>query len=163
MATLSPAYTDRHSHRHTEVRSPIEVVLSRIVYYVFGVIEVLLAMRFVFGLFGANMAAPFVRFIFGVTDVFMVPFTAIFPTQQVEGSVFEWSVLVAIVVYSLIAWGLVALIHAVSPRERAETVESHEMVDRDESVMRDDTVVHDDTVVRDDTTPPGRDDTVHRG
>lgn len=142
MATLSPVATDRHAHRHTEVRSPIEVVLSRIVYYIFGVIEVLLAIRFVFGMFGANMAAPFVRFIYNLTDVFMVPFNAIFATQQLEGATFEWSVLVAIVVYALIAWGLVALIHAVSPREHAETVEQVETVERD------DTVYHDETDVR---------------
>lgn len=140
MATVNPVATDRHSHRHTEVRSPIEVVLSRVVYYIFGVIEVLLAIRFVFGMFGANMAAPFVRLIYGVTDVFMVPFNAIFATQRLEGATFEWSVLVAIVVYALIAWGLVALIHAVSPREHAATVESVETVERDDTVYRDEDV-----------------------
>lgn len=152
MATMSPIATDRHAHRHTEVRSSIEAVLSRIVYWVFGVIEALLAIRFVFGLFGANTGAPFVRFIYAITDIFMVPFNAIFATQQVEGSTFEWSVLVAIVVYALIAWGLVALIHAVSPREHAETVESVESVEGVDTVHRDDTVARDDTVYRDDTT-----------
>lgn len=134
MATISTASGDHHRSSHTEVYSPIETVLSRIVYYVFGVIEVLLAIRFVLGLFGANTAAGFVQLIYGVTDVFMVPFNAVFNTQRVAGATFEWSVLVAIVVYALIAWGLVALIHAVSPREHAETVESVETVDSDEHV-----------------------------
>jgi hypothetical protein len=43
---------------------------------------------------------------------------------------FEWSALLAIAVYALIAWGLVALIEAISPRERAETVETISEDDR---------------------------------
>lgn len=132
MATISSASTDRRRLSHTEVYSPIEVILSRIVYYVFGVIEALLAIRFVFGLFGANTAAPFVQFIYSVTDFFMIPFNAIFNTQQLNGATFEWSVLVALVIYALIAWGLVALIHAVSPRSHAGTVETVESVDEDD-------------------------------
>jgi hypothetical protein len=134
MATV--ASTDHRRHLRTEVYSPIEVVISRIVYWIFGVIEALLALRFVLALFGANTAAPFVKLIYGVTDVFMVPFAAIFNTQRLGGSTFEWSVLVAIVVYALIAWGIVALVHAVSPRDSASTVEEVESEDRDEDVHR---------------------------
>lgn len=136
MATLSSTASDRHRQMHTEVRSPIEVVLSRIVYYLFGIIEVLLAFRFVFSLFGANQGAPFVNMIYGITDVLMAPFNAIFPTGQLDGSVFEWNVLVALVVYALIAWGLVGLIHVVSPREHAETVEQVETVEDEDVVHR---------------------------
>ncbi|MHB8762251.1 MAG: YggT family protein [Coriobacteriia bacterium] len=132
MPTMSTSSADRRRHAHTEIRSPIEVTLSHIVFYVFGVIEVLIAIRFVFGMFGANTAAPFVRLINSMTEVFMVPFTAIFRTQQVDGATFEWSVLVALVIYALIAWGLVALIHAVSPRSHASTIETTETVERDE-------------------------------
>lgn len=108
---------------HTERHFPIEVVLSRIVYYVFGVIEVLLAMRFVLRLLGANPASGFVQFIYSLSAIFMAPFTAIFKTQTAAGATFEWSVIVAMVVYALIAWGIVALIDAVSPRRSSETVE----------------------------------------
>jgi hypothetical protein len=51
MATV--ASTDHRRHLRTEVYSPIEVVISRIVYWIFGVIEALLALRFVLALFGA--------------------------------------------------------------------------------------------------------------
>lgn len=132
MATVASA--DHHRRMHTEVYSPIEVVLARVVYWVFGVIEALLALRFIFGLFGANTGAPFVRIVYGITDVFMVSFTAVFNTQRLEGATFEWSVLLAMVIYALIAWGIVALIRAVSPREHARTVDEVETVDRDEDV-----------------------------
>jgi uncharacterized membrane protein len=54
----------------------------------------------------------------------MIPFAAIFSTQRVSGgAVFEWSALVAIAVYALIAWGLTALIYALTPRANPQTVE----------------------------------------
>ena len=61
----------------------------------------------------------------------MVPFNAIFRSQHVSGSIFEWSALVAIAVYALIAWGLVTLIRVLSPRLRTETVET---VEKDDAV-----------------------------
>ena len=123
MSNGSTASLDHRTQIHTEVRRPIEAVLARIVWFVFGVIEVFIDIRFVLTLFGANAEAGFVQFIYSVSDVFMAPFNAIFSTQTVEGATFEWSALVAIAVYALIAWGLVALIRALSPRRHAETVE----------------------------------------
>jgi len=123
MANTHSTSTGSRSQVHTEVRAPIETVLTRVTLFVFGFIEVLLAIRFVLVLLGANAEAGFVRLIYGVTDIFMAPFTAIFSTQRVAEATFEWSVLVAIAVYALIAWGLTALISAVSPRDRSETVE----------------------------------------
>jgi len=115
--------TDRRSQVHTEVRAPIEVVAGRVIWFVFGVIEVFIAFRFLFMLFGANAEAGFVKMIYGVSGIFMAPFIAIFSTQEAAGVTFEWSALVAIAVYAVIGWGLVALIRAVSPRDHAETVE----------------------------------------
>lgn len=131
MAHATAASTDHRRQVHTEVRAPIEVVVSRMIWFVAGVIEVFIAIRFVLLMLGANAAAGFVTFVYGVSDVFMAPFSTIFGTSRVEGAVFEWSALVAIAVYALIAWGLVALMGAVNPRDRSETVES---VQSDEDV-----------------------------
>lgn len=131
MKNANTASSDRRSQVRTEVRSPIETVLARVVWFVFGVIEVLIAIRFVLRMLGANSTAGFVRLVYGVSDVFMAPFRTIFGTGRVSGATFEWSALVAIAIYALVAWGLVALIGAVSPREHAETVER---VETDEDV-----------------------------
>jgi uncharacterized protein YggT (Ycf19 family) len=93
--------------------------LSRLVWVVFGAIEVVIAIRFVLELLGANAQSGFVRLVYTVSDIFMAPFNAIFATQRVSGVRIEWSALVAILVYSLIAWGLVALIRALTLRRRA--------------------------------------------
>ena len=121
---------DHRSLVSTEVRTPFGTLLARLVSFVFGVIEAFIAVRFVLELFQANKGAGFVQFIYGVSEYFMPPFNAIFRSQHIGGSTIEVSALVAIVVYALIAWGLVALIYALIPRFRSETVETVERDDR---------------------------------
>jgi hypothetical protein len=123
MANVDAGSSAHRQVVHTEMHSPIEVVAGRIVYYVLGVIEVLLALRFVLRMLGANAHAGFVQFIYSVSAIFMAPFSAIFKTTATSGVKLEWSILVAMIVYALIAWGIVALIGAVSPRRSSETVE----------------------------------------
>jgi hypothetical protein len=118
---IDPAGQHREVHRETRVG--METVVGRIVYWVFGAIEVLVAIRFALKLFGANPDAGFVQMVYGISGVFMAPFLAVFPSQNVSAAVFEWSALLAIAVYALIAWGIVQLVSAVSPRENVSTVE----------------------------------------
>ena len=118
--------TGSSSHRqvvHTERHSPIEVGIGRVVYYILGVIEVFLGLRFVLRMLGANAEAGFVQFVYSVSAIFMAPFTAIFKTTATEGAKLEWSILVAMAVYALIAWGIVVLVRVISPRRSSETVE----------------------------------------
>jgi uncharacterized membrane protein len=123
MANVDMGSSARKQMIHTETRAPIEAILGRVVTWVFGVIEVLLAVRFVLRLFGANPHAGFVTWIYGLSGVFMAPFNAVFKTQSAAGATFEWSALVALAFYALVAWGIVALIRAVSPRRSSATVE----------------------------------------
>ena len=82
-----------------------------VTYLVFGIIEGLLAIRLVLKLLGANPHAGFTNFIYGVTDFFMAPFRNLFPAVGVSsGSVLETSVVIAIIVYALVAWALARLI-----------------------------------------------------
>ena len=56
--------------------------------------------------------------IYSLTRVFVLPFSGIFPAGFSQGvvttSVFEPATLVAIIVYGVIAWGIVELIRIVS-------------------------------------------------
>jgi hypothetical protein len=84
-----------------------------VTYLVFGIIEGLLAIRFVLKLLGANPQAGFTSFIYGLTDTFMAPFRNLFPTVATgssSGAVMETSVVIAIIVYALIAYVLARLI-----------------------------------------------------
>ena len=98
---------------------------ERVIYYVLGLLEVLLAFRFVFKLLGANPASGFVSFIYSITQIFLAPFTAIFRASVTQGietkAVLEPSTLIAMVVYALIAWGIVKLIITIrGSKERTE-------------------------------------------
>ena len=82
---------------------------TQIVWYLLSLLEVLLAFRFVLKLTGANAAAGFTNFIYSVTWPFTAPFLAVFQRTVVQGSIFEWSTLLAMLVYWMIALAIVKL------------------------------------------------------
>lgn len=79
-------------------------------WYILGLVEVLLAFRFVLKLLGANADAGFTGFIYAVTAPFVSPFVAVFQVSRAQGSVFEWTTILAMFVYWVIAWGIVKLL-----------------------------------------------------
>ncbi|KKT01267.1 MAG: hypothetical protein UW07_C0039G0006 [Candidatus Nomurabacteria bacterium GW2011_GWF2_43_8] len=102
---------------------------TQIVWYILGVLEVLLAFRFVLKLLGANPGAGFTNFIYKVTYIFASPFLSVFKVSQVEGSIFEWTTLLAMLVYWLIAYGIIKLFlmgKTVSTPEAAVKLENQE-------------------------------------
>lgn len=76
------------------------------IYLVFGVIDALLVVRLALKLLGANAHAGFATFIYGVTNFFLAPFHGLLPTVVSGSSILELSLLIAIVIYSLVAIGL---------------------------------------------------------
>lgn len=83
---------------------------TQIVWYLLGLVEVLLAFRFVLRLLGANPEAGFTSFIYGVTYIFSAPFLSVFRvTKVISGSFFEWTTLLAMFVYWVIAFGVIKL------------------------------------------------------
>ena len=102
---------------------------TQIVWYILGLMEFLLAFRFMLKLLGANPAAGFVNFIYAITQVFAAPFAGAFGRTQVQGAVFEWTTLLAMLVYFFIAWALVRLFlisKTVSTPEAAEKLNKEE-------------------------------------
>ncbi len=91
-----------------------------IVYYIAGVIEVLLVLRFLFRLFAANPNSGFVVFVDSVSAPFMAPFNMIFPTSAVGKGGFEWPILLAMAIYLIIAFGIVQLINVIVARAPQE-------------------------------------------
>lgn len=79
---------------------------TQIVWYIVGLLEALLVFRFLLKLFGANAGAGFTSFIYGVTQPFAGPFLSVFKITKVSGSVFEWTTILAMIVYWLIAMAI---------------------------------------------------------
>lgn len=91
-----------------------------IIYYLAGVIEVLLVFRFIFRLFAANAASGIVMFIDSVSAPFMAPFNMIFPTSPIGNGGLEWPILIAMAVYLIVAFGIVQLINVIVARAPQE-------------------------------------------
>ncbi len=102
--TETKSSSDKAEHRSN--------VASRVVWFVAGVLLVLLGFRFVLTLLGANTTNSFASFIYKTSHPFVSPFFSLFNyNNQVYGvSRFETYTLVAMVVYAIIAWGIAKLI-----------------------------------------------------
>lgn len=85
--------------------------------FIVGVVDVLIAGRFLLKLFGASAQSSFVNLVYAISSPLVAPFQGIFPSSGSAGSSFEPAALVAILVYALIGWGAVVLIRiATAPR-----------------------------------------------
>ncbi len=82
---------------------------AQIVWYSLSVIEVFLLGRFVLKLLQANPEALFTNVVYTLSGIFTYPFEAVFQNDRVAGSVFEWTTLLALVVYWLVAFGIIKL------------------------------------------------------
>lgn len=103
-------------HRTTETTRPHakaehqQNVAERVVWFFAGILLVLLGFRFVLALFSANTTNSFANFIYKTSHPFVSPFFSLFSYKQVYGaSHVETYTLVAMVVYAVIAWGIVRL------------------------------------------------------
>jgi len=89
-------------------RRATSIKITRAIYLIFGLIEVLLAIRFVLKALGANPEAGFAQLIYGVTGPLVAPFSGLFGTPQAAGgATLEVHTLIALVMYALVAWLLV--------------------------------------------------------
>jgi len=92
----------------------------QIIWYILGLVEVLLAFRFVLRLLGANPNSGFTSLIYGISGPFALPFRGVVGASDLGSSVMEWSTLIAMVVYLIVAYGLVKLFQLVKPTDPIE-------------------------------------------
>jgi hypothetical protein len=120
-----PSYIVEEKTRKIKKRDNKSPQSRKYILYLLGVLEVFFAFRFVFKILGASMESTFVSFIYSATNLFLSPFNGIFRMAVSEGietkSVLEPTLIIAMIVYALIAWGIVKLIEIISNRNDAET------------------------------------------
>jgi hypothetical protein len=99
-------------HDANQQRANIRYWTTALIYFVLGVLEVIMGLRWLFRLLGANTDNGFISFLYSISHPFVAPFNNIFNDQALgKQGVFEFSTLIAMLVYALIAWGLVSLIN----------------------------------------------------
>lgn len=102
---------------------------TQIIWYILGLLEAMLIFRFVLKLLGANPEAGFTSFIYDITFIFTAPFLSVFRMTKVSGSIFEWTTLLAMLVYWIIAFAIVKLFlmgKTVSTPEAAKKLDDQE-------------------------------------
>lgn len=95
--------------------------LSRIVWTLVGILEILLGLRFMLKLIGASPDSGFSIFIYGITSIFVAPFRDLVGTPTVGASVIEFTTLIAMVIYALLAWVIVRVVLVALDRPSART------------------------------------------
>lgn len=91
-------------------RANIRYWITTVTYFILGVLEVIMGLRLLFRLLGANQDNGFIAFLYSLSHVFVGAFNGIFNDQTIGSrGVFEVSTVIAMLVYALIAWGIVSL------------------------------------------------------
>ena len=87
------------------------------VWFLIGIINVILALDFILRLLGANNVG-FAHLIYVLDRVFAAPFIGVFTPSYSDGSAsFAWADLLGILVYCLIGWGITKAVRiAATPR-----------------------------------------------
>lgn len=99
---------------------------SQLIWLLFSVVEVLIALRIGLKVIGANPDSPIVALIYSVTTLFLVPFVGLIGSPTVGGMVLEISSLFAISVYALSAVALERLVWLIFYRPRGSVAAATE-------------------------------------
>jgi hypothetical protein len=96
---------------------------TQLIWLLFGILEVLIALRIGLLLIGANPNSPIVALIYGLTYLFLFPFTGLISSPTAGSSmVLELSSMFAMLVYGLIAWALERVVWLIFYRPQGAVV-----------------------------------------
>ena len=102
---------------NVEARRSTATWLTGLVYFLFGLVEIAIALRILLKLLAANPNSGFSQFIYGVTGPFVAPFAGIIGEPAASnGSVFELSSVLALIVYLLLSWIVARLLQLLIDR-----------------------------------------------
>jgi hypothetical protein len=101
----------------------MSIKLTQAVYLIFGVIEVLLLIRFALKALGANAETGFAQVMYAVTGPLVAPFLGLFGTPTpTGGAVLEPYTLLALVIYAAVGWVLARTIWLLLGETRSASV-----------------------------------------
>jgi hypothetical protein len=79
---------------------------TQLIWLLFGILEVLIALRIALKLIGANPESPIVALIYDLTYLFLFPFEGLVASPAVGSILLELSSIFAMLIYGLIAWAV---------------------------------------------------------
>jgi len=102
------------THRNTSRWAMIKI--DQTLWLLLGMLEALLGLRVFLKLIAANPASGFAQFIYGVSNLFLLPFFGLTQTPSANGSVLEIPTIIAMIVYAILFWFAVYIVHLVGER-----------------------------------------------
>lgn len=117
---VTPSVQTEHPQRVFEKKKAI-FRTHQVIWYILGIIELLLAFRMALKALGANPLSGFTSLIYALSDPLALPFSGILGvTATSGGNFFEWSTIIAAIVYALIAYGIAELMQFIKPVTKEE-------------------------------------------
>lgn len=92
------------------------IKIDQTLWLLLGMLEALLGIRFFLKLIAANPESGFARFVYGLSELFLLPFFGLTQTPSANGSVLEIPTIIAMIVYALLFWFVVYVVHLVGER-----------------------------------------------
>lgn len=92
------------------------IKIDQTLWLLLGMLEALLGLRVFLKLIAANPASGFAQFIYGISDLFLLPFFGLTQTPSANGSVLEIPTIIAMIVYAILFWFVVYIVHLVGER-----------------------------------------------
>jgi len=103
---------EQHAAETEESQSRFKTYKStQIIWFIFGLIEALLGLRFVFKLIAVNPNNPFASLLYSITDLLLTPFASLASAPSAGGMVLELSTLLAMLIYAMFGWALERIIY----------------------------------------------------
>ncbi len=133
--------------------------VTQLIWLLLGILEAMLALRFVFKLIGVNAANSFAILLYTVSGFFLKPFASLIRSPAAAGMVLEISTLIAMIIYWIIAWALERIVYVLFYRPRG-AIRVEQTVISDHTVpLRTADVSQSTTTKRTTQTPAGEEQT----
>jgi uncharacterized protein YggT (Ycf19 family) len=100
---------------------------TQIIWLLLGLLEGVLALRVFFKVIAVNAENPFASLLYSVTGPFVAPFASLVGSPSAAGMVLEFSSIIAMVVYLLIAWVIERMVYVFFYRPRGP-VSTHQTI-----------------------------------
>jgi YggT family protein len=96
----------------TAQRSNAYIWIVNSIYWLSGMLEILLGLRFALRFFGANPQNEFARLINNLSAPFIAPFSTLFisPTSDGGANIFDVNIIIAIIAYAILSYLAVSLV-----------------------------------------------------
>jgi YggT family protein len=101
-------------------------VITRAVWLIIGVIEILIGLRVILKLIAANPDNAFANFIYGSASLFLAPFFGLTGSPAGNGMVLEIPSLIAMLVYAGIGWILVRVVQMFMDRPSTRSTSTYD-------------------------------------